>query len=122
MGRHLPIKRSGAFARLSHGGEDFRGDPVAKRFAGGPAFEFPDGAIGEVGDLVANGAADMRADDRVLHFPQPGIRRATLKLYLTEDKIGIISGELCGDDSIAGLGRREDIARSMYYAGVVRSN
>ena len=40
-----------------------------ERLAGGPAFEFLDGAIREASDLVANGAADMRADDHVLHLP-----------------------------------------------------
>jgi len=43
------------------------------------------------------------------------IRRATRKHYSAEDKIRIVLDGLRGEDSIAGLCRREGIAESMYY-------
>ena len=43
------------------------------------------------------------------------IRRATRSHYSAEDKIRIVIEGLRGDDSIAELCRREDIAQSLYY-------
>jgi transposase len=43
------------------------------------------------------------------------IRRATRKHYSAEDKIRIVLDGLRGEESIAGLCRREGIAESMYY-------
>jgi len=44
------------------------------------------------------------------------IRRATRKHHSAEDKIRIVLEGLRGEDSIAGLWRRESIAESLYYA------
>src|SRR3954471_2966931 len=44
------------------------------------------------------------------------IRRATRKPHSAEDKIRIVLEGLRGEDSIAGLCRREGIAESLYYA------
>ena len=44
------------------------------------------------------------------------IRRATRKHHSAEDKICIVLEGLRGEDSIAGLCRREGIAESLYYA------
>jgi transposase len=44
------------------------------------------------------------------------IRRATRKHHSVEDKIRIVLEGLRGEDSIAGLCRREGIAESLYYA------
>ena len=44
------------------------------------------------------------------------IRRATRKHHSAEDKIRIVLEGLRGEDSIAGLCRRESIAESLYYA------
>ena len=44
------------------------------------------------------------------------IRRATRKHHSAEDKIRIVLEGLRGEDSIAGLCRREGIAESLYYA------
>ena len=43
------------------------------------------------------------------------IRRATRRHYSAEDKIRIVLDGLRGEESIAGLCRREGIAESMYY-------
>ena len=43
------------------------------------------------------------------------IRRATRKHHSAEDKIRIVLEGLRGEDSIAGLCRREGIAESLYY-------
>jgi transposase len=43
------------------------------------------------------------------------IRRATRKHYSAEDKIRIVLDGLRGEESIAGLCRREGIAESMYH-------
>jgi transposase len=43
------------------------------------------------------------------------IRRATRKQYSAEEKIRIVLEGLRGEDSIAGLCRREGIAESLYY-------
>src|SRR3954466_11546993 len=45
-----------------------------------------------------------------------GIRRAARKHHSAEDKIRIVLEGLRGEDSIAGLCRREGIAESLYYA------
>jgi len=42
------------------------------------------------------------------------IRRKTRRHFSVEDKIRIVLDGLRGDDSIAGLCRREDIAQSLY--------
>jgi transposase len=44
------------------------------------------------------------------------IRRATRKHHSAEDKIRIVLEGLRGEDSIAGLCRREGIAESLYYS------
>ena len=44
------------------------------------------------------------------------IRRATRKQYSAEEKIRIVLEGLRGEESIAGLCRREGIAESPYYA------
>ena len=44
------------------------------------------------------------------------IRRATRKQHSAEEKIRIVLAGLRGEDSIAGLCRREGIAESLYYA------
>ena len=44
------------------------------------------------------------------------IRRVTRKHYSAEDKIRIVLEGLRGEDSIAGLCRRDGIAESLYYA------
>src|SRR6476646_11848825 len=44
------------------------------------------------------------------------IRRATRKHHSAEDKIRIVLEGLRGEDSIAGLCRRESVAESLYYA------
>ena len=44
------------------------------------------------------------------------IRRATRKHHSAEDKIRIVLEGLRGEESIAGLCRREAIAESLYYA------
>ena len=44
------------------------------------------------------------------------IRRVTRKHHSAEDKIRIVLEGLRGEDSIAGLCRREGIAASLYYA------
>jgi transposase len=44
------------------------------------------------------------------------IRRATRKHHSAEDKTRIVLEGLRGEDSIAGLCRREGIAESLYYA------
>jgi transposase len=52
------------------------------------------------------------------------IRRATRPHFSAEDKIRMVLDGLRGDDSIAELCRREDIAQSLYYGlveGVSRS-
>ncbi len=43
------------------------------------------------------------------------IRRATRKQYSAQEKIRIVLEGLRGEDSIAGLCRREGIAESLYY-------
>ena len=43
------------------------------------------------------------------------IRRATRRHFSAEEKIRIVLDGLRGEDSIAELCRREDIAQSMYY-------
>ncbi len=43
------------------------------------------------------------------------IRRATRKHYSAEEKIRIVLEGLRGEESIAGLCRREGIAESLYY-------
>lgn len=43
------------------------------------------------------------------------IRRATRKQYSAEEKIRIVLEGLRGEDSIAELCRREDIAQNLYY-------
>ncbi len=43
------------------------------------------------------------------------IRRATRKQYSAEEKIRIVLEGLRGEDSIAGLCRREGIAESLYH-------
>jgi transposase len=43
------------------------------------------------------------------------IRRATRKQYSAEEKIRIVLEGLRGEESIAGLCRREGIAESLYY-------
>ena len=43
------------------------------------------------------------------------IRRATRRHFSAEDKIRIVLGGLRGDDSIAELCRKENIAQSLYY-------
>jgi len=43
------------------------------------------------------------------------IRRATRKQYSAEEKIRIVLEGLRGEDSIAGLCRREGIAQNLYY-------
>ena len=43
------------------------------------------------------------------------IRRATRKQYGAEEKIRIVLEGLRGEESIAGLCRREGIAESLYY-------
>lgn len=43
------------------------------------------------------------------------IRRATRRHFSAEDKIRIVHDGLRGDDSIAGLCRKEGIAQSLYY-------
>jgi transposase len=52
------------------------------------------------------------ATDRVIK----DIRRATRKHHSAEDKIRIVLEGLRGEDSIAALCRREDIAESLYYS------
>ena len=44
------------------------------------------------------------------------IRRATRKQYSAEEKIRIVLDGLRGEESIAGLCRREGIAESLYYS------
>ena len=44
------------------------------------------------------------------------IRRATRKQYSSEEKIRIVLEGLRGEQSIAELCRREQIAQSLYYA------
>lgn len=44
------------------------------------------------------------------------IRRATRRRFSAEDKIRIVLDGLRGEDSIAGLCRRESIAQSLYYS------
>ena len=44
------------------------------------------------------------------------IRRKTRKRHSTEEKIRIVLSGLRGEDSIAGLCRREGIAQSLYYS------
>jgi transposase len=44
------------------------------------------------------------------------IRRATRKHHSAEDKIRIVLEGLRGEESIAGLCRREGIAESLYYS------
>ena len=44
------------------------------------------------------------------------IRRATRKQYSAEEKIRIVLDGLRGEQSIAGLCRREGIAESLYYS------
>ncbi len=44
------------------------------------------------------------------------IRRATRKHYSAEDKFRIVLDGLRGEDSIAGICRREGIAESVYYS------
>ena len=43
------------------------------------------------------------------------IRRATRKLHSSEEKIRIVLSGLRGEDSIAELCRKENIAQSLYY-------
>ena len=43
------------------------------------------------------------------------IRRATRRHFSSEDKIRIVLDGLRGEDSIAGLCRKEGIAQSLYY-------
>jgi len=43
------------------------------------------------------------------------IRRATRRHFSAEDRIRIVLDGLRGDDSIAGLCRKEGIAQSLYY-------
>ena len=45
-----------------------------------------------------------------------GIRRATRRRFSAEEKIRIVLDGLRGEDSVAGLCRREGIAESMYYS------
>ena len=45
-----------------------------------------------------------------------GIRRATRRQFSAEEKIRIVLDGLRGEDSVAGLCRREGIAESMYYS------
>jgi transposase-like protein len=47
---------------------------------------------------------------------EPEILRATRKHHSAEDKIRIALEGLRGEESIAGLCRREAIAESLYYA------
>jgi len=44
------------------------------------------------------------------------IRRATRRHFSAEDKIRIVLEGLRGEDSIAGLCRREGIAQNLYYS------
>jgi transposase len=44
------------------------------------------------------------------------IRRATRRQHSAEDKIRIVLEGLRGEESIAGLCRREGIAESLYYS------
>ena len=44
------------------------------------------------------------------------IRRQTRKRYSSEEKIRIVLAGLRGEESIAGLCRREGIAESLYYS------
>ena len=44
------------------------------------------------------------------------IRRATRKRHSAEEKIRVVLSGLRGEDSIAGLCRREGIAQSLYYS------
>ena len=44
------------------------------------------------------------------------IRRATRRRFSSEEKIRIVLDGLRGEDSIAGLCRREGIAQSLYYS------
>ena len=44
------------------------------------------------------------------------IRRATRKLHSSEEKIRIVLSGLRGEDSIAELCRKENIAQSLYYS------
>ena len=43
------------------------------------------------------------------------IKRATRKQYFSEEKIRIVLDGLRGEDSIAGVCRREDISQGVYY-------
>ena len=45
-----------------------------------------------------------------------GIKRKTRKHYSAEEKIRIVLAGLRGEESLAGLCRREGIAESLYYA------
>ena len=45
-----------------------------------------------------------------------GIKRKTRKHYSAEEKIRIVLAGLRGEESIAGLCRREGIAESLYYS------
>ena len=44
------------------------------------------------------------------------IRRATRKLHSSEEKIRIVLSGLRGNDSMAGLCRKEGIAQSLFYS------
>ena len=44
------------------------------------------------------------------------IRRKTRRLHATEEKIRIVLAGLRGEESIAGLCRREGISESLYYS------
>jgi transposase len=61
---------------------------------------------------AAQGSATAKApDEQVVR----DIRRSTRKQYSAEEKIRIVLEGLRGEESIAGLCRREGIAESLYY-------
>ena len=69
MGLGWPVSQSQFATRLSHGLQDCGGDLVAKGATGGPGLEFLNGTVGQADNLVADGAADVRADDDVGQAP-----------------------------------------------------
>ena len=60
--------------------------------------------------VTTRAKADRSVDD---------IRRATRKVHNAEEKIRIVLAGLRGEDSIAGLCRREGIAHSLYNSWTV---
>ena len=59
-----------------------------------------------------SGTSDPSSAERLVK----DIRRATRRQFSAEEKIRIVLGGLRGEDTIAGLCRREGIAESLYYS------